>query len=223
MINIVKKLKKKLIKSYNMGVISYPRVSNNYIKNPAFFLSPHAPLPVFDEYSLPLANATYPLNKKSSILELSNVEILTPSTIENVFETIDTFFDDNLNIKIEMKDRLDGLLKHFDALVETKEQGIDVNSLCKDGKLSYSPLRLSMFTIKLSPDNSSEVQKKIKYICKKEKATNFFVEGNLTLSKKSSLHEAMAIFHEEEKNIITPKIIKSDATVKHVDEYSLKI
>jgi len=171
MIKKVRGITRRLVKSYSKGLISYPRVSNNYSPNPNYFQSPHVGFDVFDTYSSSLNKKDYPLNKKTAILELTNVEILTPATIENVFEVIDIYFDDNLKIKQEMKSDLYKLLDNFERYLESKNKNI--NELCKDGQISDSLGQVNIYRIELSPSAKSDEEQKYTTKSKKEKAANF--------------------------------------------------
>ena len=175
-------------------MISYPRVANDYMQAHGFFSSPHAKMSVFDDFSKSLNHESYPLNKKTAILELTNVEILTPATIENVFETIDSYFDDDLDIKVEMKKSLYSLLEEFDSYVKKKDKDITVNDLCKDGNILNSSAPMHVFKIEVS---SSGEQSKEKYKKKKERVSNF--KENLVTSKAISLSEVVCLVHNKKK------------------------
>jgi len=210
MIRKVKRISKRLVMSYSKGLISYPRVSNSYQEKTSFFSSPHVGFEPFDEYSTGLKNNFYPLDKRTIILELSNVEILTPSTIENVFETIDLYYDDNLNIRKGMEDKLRVLMEEFNEYLDAKGNDIEVNDLCKDGKVSCQSSPMDIYRIELSPKDEQSVKEKYPQRSKKEKAINF--KKDIVFEKVNFLEEAETLFKKRQKKLQNNK--SNDTTYK---------
>jgi len=193
----VLKIGKRLIRSYNKGLISYPRVSNDYIKSPSFFSPTHVKFEAFNKYATGLNCKTYPLNKKTAILELTNAEILTPSTIENVFQTIDVYFDDELNVRKEMEEKVSMLLNSFEDYLNIRKGRIGVNDLCKDGRVSCPIPTVYMFRIELSPSTQRNTEKNYSYVSKKEKASNFSKAAQF--KKANSLDEIVTMFNKRKR------------------------
>ena len=93
----VKKAMNKLQVEYMSGNIDYPRVENSYIEPQNIFeLVPHLPMRMTTAVFGPIKNKRLTLNKKTSLLFLSQKRLINPSQAISYAETIDEFFDEKL-------------------------------------------------------------------------------------------------------------------------------
>lgn len=93
----VKKAMNKLQVEYMSGNIDYPRVENSYIKpQNVFELVPHLPMRMTTAVFCPIKNKQLILNKKTSLLFLSQKRLVNPSQAISYAEIIDEFFDEKL-------------------------------------------------------------------------------------------------------------------------------
>lgn len=149
-------------KAYLTGKTPYPRVDNLYNDSKQFEFYPHPPLEEFDGYSKPLAFDGYHFNKDTALLELSNLEISTPATLETMSLMIDEYFDESMNLLPRMErechKKLDGYYKFIDWVNDREFGSGEItptnisNTMGKDGAVAYFPMSVTPFQIKLSPD-----------------------------------------------------------------------
>lgn len=108
--NFVKNVKSctnKLQADYLNSLIDYPRIENGYIsKTQTFEFFPHKPFDsnISKEYAT-IKSKTLPLNKKNSLLFLSNERLIMPSQTVNFAKVIDNFLDDDLKFKDKRKEQ----------------------------------------------------------------------------------------------------------------------
>ena len=112
----VTKLMNRLQRLYMSGIITYPRVDNDFIdKNKAYELYAHPKLIFNSNQNRSLKGETILINKESSLLFLSLLRIVSPANLESFSKTIDALFDDNLRIKdkqnLKMIEKMEIFLK----------------------------------------------------------------------------------------------------------------
>ncbi|WP_172198561.1 hypothetical protein [Campylobacter sp. RM16188] len=131
----VKKYMNELQADYSAGFINYSRVENNYMPpEEAFELIPHKSLTPFNKALSPIKETELPLNKKNALLFLSQNRLITPSQAVNYAETLDEYFDNDLNFINENKklelDRLFALMTKFlSAKLKTQELKTQENEI----------------------------------------------------------------------------------------------
>lgn len=115
---VIKRVKKainRLQVAYKKGLISYPRVGNEYEQRstPTFF--PHPPIAEFDDFSKSLLLKDYPFIKETLPLELANNNLLTPSTIYSVLEVLNKHYTDDMrpHNKKDIEKRISLFEKHL--------------------------------------------------------------------------------------------------------------
>lgn len=107
----VKKLTNKLQADYMCNLQNYPRIENDYIDYKLHSLYPHLPFRrITPEYNV-IKVQKLKLERKSSLLFLSQKRLISPSQIISYSETIDNFFDENLFFKNQQKEQELLLLK----------------------------------------------------------------------------------------------------------------
>lgn len=117
--NSVKKSLNILQKLYMSGLIPYPRVSNNFELNPLFELFPHPPLPILNGINEPIKANELKVNKKSSLLTLSFLKLIQPSTVYRTSEKIDEYLDEELEfLSKEKEEELEKIIALFLELIE---------------------------------------------------------------------------------------------------------
>ncbi|QDD68178.1 hypothetical protein [Caminibacter pacificus] len=94
---------KRLQEAYKQGLIIYPRVDNDYLRGTPYAFFPHPPLRVFDEFSTPLKEKVYPLDKDTLLLYLCNKRIIKASIAQAMYNFADKIFDNNLEVKKELE------------------------------------------------------------------------------------------------------------------------
>lgn len=97
---LVKKATNFLQLAYTNNAIAYPRVDNDFVKKSKMDLFPHPPMRRFSEPFYPIkvrSDSKIQLNKKSALLFLSMLRVVSPSTMASTAKILDVFFDDDLN------------------------------------------------------------------------------------------------------------------------------
>ena len=91
----------KLQYAYTQGLISYPRVANDYLshKEIKFYEYPHRPMCQFDEYSTPLQKDEYRIEKATLPLLLTHKNISTPATLYKNLQFVDQFISDDMSLR----------------------------------------------------------------------------------------------------------------------------
>lgn len=116
----VKKALDYLQSAYYNNMVVYPRVDNNFIKSKQFNLFPHPVIRPLNENMLPLQKKKFSLTKDTSLLFLSSVRLLQPSTLQAVSNFIDDFFDDSLEyITMKRKIQAERLIHQMDDFLRT--------------------------------------------------------------------------------------------------------
>lgn len=131
----VKKCINNLQADYLKGFIDYPRVENNYIDfAETFEYFPHKPFSSnFSQSSYkPISNTTMSLNKKNSLLFLSNERLITPSMAYKYSVIIDEFLDSNLNFISSQKEQEFKLI--LQTMQEFLEQKLKIKNLQEQEK-----------------------------------------------------------------------------------------
>jgi hypothetical protein len=97
---------------YRSGVIEYPRVDNDYIKDFPYDLYPHPSLPRLDnDIFQPIQKTELPLSDKTILLELSNRRLITPANAIPTLKTIRMVLSSDLKPKEEAKEIVKYLLE----------------------------------------------------------------------------------------------------------------
>ena len=118
-----------LQKIYKIGVVAYPRVENNYIKEKPFQFFPHPPLFAMNNLLKPLEEEELTLNKKTALLFLSNKRILSPANIKYFNKVIDKYLEEDLNIKKEKEEELKKIFQLLDKFL--KENDLTISKIIK--------------------------------------------------------------------------------------------
>jgi hypothetical protein len=131
---------KTLVQLYKQGILEYPRVDNDYITEKPFTLYPHPPLypngkpeqrsKVF--FLSPFKEDYIPLRKKTYLLRLSNLRLITPATAVRYYQKIDSFFDEDMT---PYREKIK-LLELFIKLLQQNER-----LLRRTLEIIYSPQR----------------------------------------------------------------------------------
>lgn len=113
-----------LQRAYLSGLISYPRVANDYIsyEDLKFYEYPHKPLVEFDEFSSSLKEEEYAITKATLPLFFTKNNISTPATLYRNLEYIDLFLDDQMNLRGNMLDIEDFLIEAMDIFRHESSQ-----------------------------------------------------------------------------------------------------
>jgi len=114
---------------YKLGIVAYPRVENNYIKEKPFQFFPHPPLFEFGKKFKPLEEETLKLNKKTALLYLNHRRILSPANIKTYHKIIDEYLDNQLRIKPEKEEELRKIFILLDEFL--KENNLSVAEIIK--------------------------------------------------------------------------------------------
>lgn len=117
--------------AYHSQAIGYPRVDNNYLThNKGFDMFPH---PAFStklskKFSGFESRKSIKVSKEESILFLSTIHDITPAQIEDAYNYLDYYLDDNLEPRNEAMraevEKVIALLKEF-----MEENGLDTKKL----------------------------------------------------------------------------------------------
>lgn len=98
----VKKYTQELQGDYLANLQDYPRVDNSFIERYELHdLTPHKELFAFNNSLSPIKQKELKLNKKNALLFLSQERLVSPSQAETYAESIDKYFDSELNFKSE--------------------------------------------------------------------------------------------------------------------------
>jgi len=126
-------LYRKICMAYIKGEIAYPRVGHDYIvlQELKFYEYPHPPLEEFDEYSTPLENDSYILNKKTLPLWLTHKNIATPATLIENYHFLDKFISDTFQLReiVEKKDLEYKLELLMEEMIENNKVSIESDML----------------------------------------------------------------------------------------------
>jgi len=219
-----------LNQAYLSYAINYPRVSNDY--SPPFAGEnsyPHKKI-TFDrqagfknsnfseEYLEPLLFPFYDLDKDTSILYLTNKGIVTPSTIVNVYDYLNKFYTDDLEVRKLMREtKKNTLSKFFSHLEELEERygnaikddtdgNINVNRIAPDGIVSSAQFIYDGYKVPTAPTPTrrDNVDRKMKLLkernqVKKKHSYNNFEEEDLPLKKENSFYDALALHKKKRK------------------------
>ena len=225
----VKKCLNSLQINYASGNINYPRVENDYIENEnCYELVAHLPMSQSNKKGFkPIKKEFLNLSKPSGLLLLNQARLANPSNVLSMAETMDEYFDSEMNVVSEEKEKeiteLFRLARKFlaqkfiekekitqERLYTNKEKSVYKD---KDKKISfYKCNSLQFFTDALgssgkkkrSPD---EVRKSYASRLKKEEREKKEKE---LLRHYEYLAECLEDFREKENQKIE-KIIKNNA------------
>jgi AAA15 family ATPase/GTPase len=118
----VKKALDYLQAAYYNNMIVYPRVDNNFITSKQFNLFPHPVMRRLNESMLPLKKKKFVLTKDTSLLFLSSVRLLQPSTLQAFSNFIDDFFDDALEfLSNKKKLQAEEAIRQMDVFLKEHE------------------------------------------------------------------------------------------------------
>jgi hypothetical protein len=117
---------KTLNQLYRRGIIEYPRVDNDYIQDKPFTLYPHPPLyPKSNPenrkknfFLSPLNDDEIDLNRRTYLLRLSNLRLITPATAPRYYRKLEEFFEEDMSPKKKRRKILEKLAK----LAEKREK-----------------------------------------------------------------------------------------------------
>jgi len=210
--NIKQKLKKSLNSlnaAYHSGLISYPRVDNDFVLRPySLDLFPHAPLKRLRYYPVKKKD-NIKINKESLVLYLSILRVVTPSQVEGVFDYIDYLLDDNLIARDKEKKREAEQVKFlFDSFIEDNNLSssglLDLQKnfhqkAYKNGEDSYLFFQKGVTFISLNDDNRIKYEQLLK--SRIQKTNNLFTNKRIETypTITSALH---AIRDENKKKLL---------------------
>ncbi len=209
----IKNAMNKLQVWYMSGGIEYPRVENNYFEpQKTFDLVPHLPMRMITTSFSPIKNKELPLNKKNSLLFLSQKRLVNPSQAVNYAESIDEYFDDNLNFINQQKqeefrqlykmmlDFLSNRLKiENEAQIEeaVKDRYAAIYNEPKNSSIGFYNINTLFFST--ITNNSSKRRTPIEvansYLYKKNKRTSELINENF--ERKQYLEECFADFMQK--------------------------
>ena len=135
---LAKQAIRKLEQAYMSGSISYPRVFNDYmnVNDMKFYEYPHPPLKEFDLHSKPLKRELYSVDKATIPLFLAQSGITTPSTLIKTFETIDKYFDDDMQLRRENDLDMEADIILLGELMQEMADEIQANDIARNKKSS---------------------------------------------------------------------------------------
>lgn len=121
--NKTKKTLRNLQVMYKSGIIAYPRVDNSFISDDkAFDMYAHPSFSFGEGIFKSIQGSEEEVNKKSSLILLSLLRILSPSNIESFSELIDEFFDDNLEyVSKEKEEEAINILGELASFMEEED------------------------------------------------------------------------------------------------------
>ena len=214
----VKKAMNKLQVEYMSGNIDYPRVENSYIKPQNIFeLVPHLPMRMTTAVFCPIKNKQLPLNKKTSLLFLSQKRLVNPSQAISYAEIIDEFFDEKLkfinNQKQEEFRQLYQIMQDFLSARLNLQNSTEIEETVKDkyAAIYNDPKKSSigfykMDTLFFSTIGNANGKKRRtpvevanSYLYKKNKRTKDLINENF--ERKQYLEECfMDFMHKSDEN-----------------------
>lgn len=167
----VKKSLNILQKLYMGGLVPYPRVLNDFELNSTFELFPHPPFPVLKDLNEPIkfseSNKKMKINKKTSLLLLSLMKLVKPSSLEKMSLKIDYFFDDNLEF---LENKKEEYLRIHKIYLETMQRELkasyDEKELIENANSFYSEDNKNIINNSFKLYNIENIRF---YYCKKEK------------------------------------------------------
>lgn len=102
----VKKALTILQTAYRCNAVDYPRVDNNFATSQRYDLFPHPPMRRLVPQLCPVKKDKYEVNKNNSILFLSLIRSIKPSSIQSFSEMIDDYFNDDLTFRTPKHEQL---------------------------------------------------------------------------------------------------------------------
>lgn len=214
----VKKAMNKLQVEYMSGNIDYPRVENSYIKPQNIFeLVPHLPMRMTTAVFCPIKNKQLPLNKKTSLLFLSQKRLVNPSQAISYAEIIDEFFDEKLkfinNQKQEEFRQLYQIMQDFLSARLNLQNSTEIEETVKDkyAAIYNDPKKSSIGFYKIDTlffstignangkKRRTPVEVANSYLYKKNKRTKDLINENF--ERKQYLKECfMDFMHKSDEN-----------------------
>ncbi|WP_122872065.1 hypothetical protein [Campylobacter showae] len=214
----VKKAMNKLQVEYMSGNIDYPRVENSYIKPQNIFeLVPHLPMRMTTAVFCPIKNKQLPLNKKTSLLFLSQKRLVNPSQAISYAEIIDEFFDEKLkfinNQKQEEFRQLYQIMQDFLSARLNLQNSTEIEETVKDkyAAIYNDPKKSSIGFYKIDTlffstignangkKRRTPVEVANSYLYKKNKRTKDLINENF--ERKQYLEECfMDFMHKSDEN-----------------------
>jgi hypothetical protein len=210
----VKKAMNKLQIEYMSGSIDYPRVENSYIKpQNVFELVPHLPMRMTTAVFSPIKNKQLPLNKKTSLLFLSQKRLINPSQAISYAEVIDEFFDEKLKFINDQKQeefrQLYRLMQEFLSSRLNLQNPSEIEETLKDkyAAIYNEPKRSSigfykidtLFFSTISNGNGKKRRTPVEvansYLYKKNKRTKDLINENF--ERREYLEECFAHFMQK--------------------------
>lgn len=221
----VKKSMNELQASYQAGLQNYPRVENTYIKNnDTFDFFPHKPLKPYSIFLTPIKKQKIKLNKKTSLLFLSEQRMITPAQADDFAKTIDEFFDADLNFinnnkKLELQNLftlvnkfLENEFKTRDA-VEQKNKFININkNIYKQNKLDNLIKFYRVPKIKLIPMGNKKTTSPTEILTSIKKDNNNILDNFSNLNCLQEVFEDFTMqsnYKRQQKSAIIKQIEQS--------------
>lgn len=153
----VNSISKHLREKYSKKQLAYPRVDNDYHVSGGYNRYPH---PVLAN-SFPLKKKEYDYTKKTSLLELSNNNLLSPSLVfraNGVHYFIDKYFKEDMSIKKNKLEEVTRILNNFRLFLLE----LEISESYLDEKISVE--KKPSHSIKSIGDTIETVLKKSKHL-----------------------------------------------------------
>lgn len=221
--NSVKKSVNVLQKLYMGGLVPYPRVSNDFEITPYFELFPHPPLPIINGINEPIQKRDTKVDKKHSLLTLSLVKLVQPSTAFKTAEKIDDFLDEELNyINIEKEQIFKKIIACFDEIIEKEKLEAEevmkiANSVYSESNKQVVNNSLSLYALEnVSFTKDKKDRKKNLYLFAKRKNKN-----NLTISENINDLEINKVYKNLEDFISDYKNSKNNLNMEIANESNI--